>query len=786
MDIAEPPAARSPNRSLARLLRGPSTGLRLYLSFCAVAVGVAAGAFAYLAQRLHDEIVDSSLIQGAAYARLFESHFTQTLNLVGMTLANVEEEVREHLPLALGVNGRPVDGDRLALRNTLQVALRNAPFIRSVSVVDEGGRIIESTDPRNVNAMVDVAAMLPRDGAQRIPLRVGIPLAARDFHLEGKGGGLSFFPVLRPVGGVGKLSLVASVNPDYFLNLVDEKLGATAGVLDVMLFDGAQLFSSRSDRPTGGRVLSWLAEVVSYGEASGAWRGTGPDGQPVLVAYRASPLFPAVVAVSLDEATVLAPWHRDLLKNGLTNAGVLGVILLLATVIFQRERRGAQQRAEATAALQVSEERLKLALHGGSLGLWDWDVSAATVTVNAHWGGMLNLDSDSRTVTLGVWQSLVHPDDLARVEALLQDHVAGRTPVYEAEYRMHHRLGYWVWIYSRGCAVVRDAQGLALRVVGTHLDITQRREAEERLRLAASVFAEAHDGISITDREGVVVDVNPAFAQITGYSREEIVGQTNRLLKSGRHPPDFYRALWEQLEKEGHWRGEIWNRRRNGELYPELLTISAVRDEAGRTSHYIGVFSDITLLMAQQQRLERLAHYDPLTQLPNRILLADRLQVALAQAARCNGRVVVAFLDLDDFKPINDGLGHDVGDGVLVEVASRLLRALRSGDTVARLGGDEFIMALRVEDEVEAEYIARRALESVATPIVCGEHTVSVSGSMGLAMYPMDADQPDALVRLADQAMYEAKSRGRNRYCWFHRMALLEGGLSGDITRLPN
>lgn len=305
----------------------------------------------------------------------------------------------------------------------------------------------------------------------------------------------------------------------------------------------------------------------------------------------------------------------------------------------------------------------------------------------------------------------------------------------------------------------------AARMAGIAIE---KKRAEEQIQLAASVFEHSHEAIMITDAEARIVEVNRAFQELTGYSRDEVLGRNPNILKSGRHDPQFYRQVWEALGRNGHWRGEIWNRRRNHELFAAHLTISAVCDEDGSVRHYVGMLSDITQLKEQQHQLERLAHFDPLTRLPNRILLTDRLQIAMARAKRSGRLLAVCYLDLDGFKPINDGLGHAAGDQVLVQLAGRLQSALRGGDTVARLGGDEFVLLLNdLTDVHECATILERVLDLVAKPYLVQEETVVLSASIGVTLFPTDANDATTLLRHADQSLYLAKQSGRNRYCLF-------------------
>ncbi len=299
-------------------------------------------------------------------------------------------------------------------------------------------------------------------------------------------------------------------------------------------------------------------------------------------------------------------------------------------------------------------------------------------------------------------------------------------------------------------------------------NISERIFAAEKLQLAASVFANAHEGIMITDVRGHIVEVNPTFTELTGFSRAEAIGRNADLLNSGYHDKDFYRAMWHALRTEGNWRGEVWNRKKSGEIFVELLTVSAVRNAGQTTTHYVGIFSDITLIKENQQRLEHLAHFDPLTQLPNRILLADRLQLAMAHASRHRRILAVCYLDLDEFKPVNDIYGHAAGDHLLIEVAQRLKACIRSDDTVARLGGDEFVLLLSgLADIHECDQALKRISSALTQAFLIADNEVLISASIGVTLYPQDGSDADALLRHADQAMYLAKQAGRNRYHMF-------------------
>ncbi len=299
--------------------------------------------------------------------------------------------------------------------------------------------------------------------------------------------------------------------------------------------------------------------------------------------------------------------------------------------------------------------------------------------------------------------------------------------------------------------------------------IRQRDEAltvsQRNLRLAEKVIETSLEGIMITDARGKIESVNPAFSRLTGYHPEEVIGKTPRILNSGRHGREFYEYMWRSLSEEGHWLGEIWNRRKNGDVFPELLTITAIRDDNGDVAHYAALFSDISEIKETEERIRHLAYFDPLTSLPNRRLFQDRLSVAVAHAHRLGHRMAVMFVDLDRFKRVNDSLGHSVGDKLLQEVASQLMASVREDDTVGRIGGDEFVLMIAEVEDVEAvAAMARRIIEKLSRPIDVNGNELVVTCSIGVAFYPDDTDTAEGLIQNADAAMYRAKDLGRSTY----------------------
>ena len=305
-------------------------------------------------------------------------------------------------------------------------------------------------------------------------------------------------------------------------------------------------------------------------------------------------------------------------------------------------------------------------------------------------------------------------------------------------------------------------------VFGVIQDVTESKKTEAAIQLAAKVFTHAREGVAIADASGNLIEVNDAFSRITGYARDEVIGRNPRMLKSGLQDKDFYDGMWDAIGTNGYWSGELWNRHKSGAFYAEMLSVSVVRDSLGSVQNYVGLLSDVTANKEHQAQLERIAHYDSLTGLPNRILLADRLRQALLHSQRRERALVVAYLDLDGFKAINDAHGHDVGDQLLIEVAHRMKEVLREGDTLSRLGGDEFVALLvDLEQTSECEEILKRLLVAASTAATTSAGDLSVTASIGVTIYPQDGQDAEILLRHADQAMYLAKQSGKNKYHLF-------------------
>jgi len=336
-------------------------------------------------------------------------------------------------------------------------------------------------------------------------------------------------------------------------------------------------------------------------------------------------------------------------------------------------------------------------------------------------------------------------------------------------------ISYQAWFDFKGqgrrlmdvsYAPAKDNEGCIIGIVVNSRDISYQDEAESERHLAAKVFQNAGDAILITDNKGMIIEVNPAFTTITGYSRDEVLGKNPNISKSGRHTPAFYEEMWSTLLNNGRWEGEVWDRRKNGEVYPKWLKITAVTDATtGQINHYVGLFSDISERKAVVDKLEHLAHHDPLSGLPNRTLFYDRLSQSIVQARRDKRRVAVMFIDLDHFKEINDEYGHDIGDLLLCGAAERLSSCVRESDTIARMGGDEFTAILTdVTDSSAATAVADKMILALQLPIPIGSIDITISCSIGISIFPDCCVTPESLLNCADKGLYDAKERGRNCY----------------------
>ena len=447
-------------------------------------------------------------------------------------------------------------------------------------------------------------------------------------------------------------------------------------------------------------------------------------------------------------------------------AGAKGPVLYLTLTDMTESRE------EESVLHEVKTHTLSLALASANMGSWDWDIATGKVVFNERWAKLRSYRLDDIEPDVDTWQNGIYPDDFPAYQAALTAHLKKRKAFFQAEYRVRTLAGPLIWILNRGIVIKRDANGTPLRMVGIEMDITQRKQIDEELRIAAIAF-ESQEGMIVTDPNAVIVRVNKAFTRLTGYSAKEAVGQTPHLLSSGRHDKMFYQRMWESLRENGFWQGEIWNRRKNGMIYAEWLNISAVSAADGSITHYVASFADLTNNKEAAAEIHRLAYYDPLTQLPKRRLFQEQLSKALAVSGRSGRYGALLFIDLDNFKSLNDTLGHDMGDMLLTQVAKRLVGCVREGDTVARQGGDEFVVMLEDlsrnpgEAAVQAEEVGGKILAVLNQIYQLSGYECYSTPSIGITLFNDHLETVDELLKRADIAMYAAKATGRNTLRFF-------------------
>jgi diguanylate cyclase (GGDEF)-like protein/PAS domain S-box-containing protein len=619
---------------------------RLSLAFflaLALFVSATLGMTAYTLWLLRSDAIKSGLDISALLARSFEDHLTQSL----------------HATELAGVNAASSENGGLNLdqmKKDFVFILRNSPYLRSMSLLDENDHIIASSNPGNLGMAVTTKNYFPVATGVQSFLRIGSPRAGRDFaDSQASSAELpadtsaSFVPVTQGVAiGPRNMTLLVALNPDYFLHHMSRQFDTKAGSVEVLRLDGVQLMATDPERSVG-TPNSESGTKPAFNELEfGEFEQTLKNNHPVLTAFRVSSLYPFVVVTHVQRDYALTQWRTE-------TKTILGIVVptlllvsMLAVAIYRRQLLLKAKTAEANRLQQVN---------------------------------------------------------------------------------------------------------------------------------AARVFTNSREGIMIVASDGRIVDVNDAFTRITGYSRDETLGQNPRILSSGLQTKEFYADLWRDLKDHGFWSGEIWNRHKDGTHFAEMLTISAVPDSQGVAQQFVAQFSDVTERKAIEDKVRLMAFQDPLTMLPNRRMLSDRLSQAMAANKRSGLCGALMFLDLDNFKPLNDTHGHEMGDLLLIEVARRLKGCLREVDTVARFGGDEFVVMLgelaidKAESTEQARGVAEKIRFNLAVPYFLtqtqpGKQDIAVehycSTSIGVVVFVNHEVGQTDLMKWADAAMYQAKDAGRN------------------------
>ncbi|MBF0326375.1 MAG: EAL domain-containing protein [Alphaproteobacteria bacterium] len=474
----------------------------------------------------------------------------------------------------------------------------------------------------------------------------------------------------------------------------------------------------------------------------------------------AFPLIPVVVLTGTDNEALALEALRQGAQDYLVKGQGDGDLV-------RRSIGYAMERFRGELALRSSEARFRAVFESAGIGVVTSTPDGQINSANPAFCEMLGYDEAELRTFSAV--DITHPDDRAASRELYRELVEGTRDRYHFTKRYVAKDGRHVWVRLTVTAVKLTSGQLDFSIAVIE-DITEKKRLEDHMRLAATVFENSGEGLFVTDSDSLIIHVNAAFSDITGYQAAEVIGKNPRILASGRHDLAFYEKMWSDLTNQGRWQGEIWDRRKDGEMFASWENIAAVRDSEGVLTNYVAVISDITTRKQVEERLSYAANHDPLTRLPNRTLFQERLGRAMARAQRNQALVALLFIDLDRFKQVNDSMGHLAGDMLLQQVAERLTGCTRQGDTVARLAGDEFTVILEdVEEPRDAAIVAHKILHRLVEPFDLGGEGAQISSSIGVALYPSDAADAQGLIKLADEAMYRAKHMGRNR-CQFHSL----------------
>lgn len=577
-------------------------------------------------------------------------------------------------------------------------------------------------------------------------------------------------PLTRPIlSREGKfLGIVAIFLPPEELTRFMQPLAIGADTLMSVLSTTGTLLSRSKDLPQFLGTRLTPEQIAEYRRNARGFvlRRSVLDQVERGIAHRWISVHPLLLVVARTPDTVyaeIAAAQQVLMVFG----GGASLIVLASLALLGRSWR---RREKAELLLQREHAHLVEAQRIAQFGSWELDLASGRLYWSDEVFRIFEIDKNRFAGSYEAFLNVVHPDDRETVNQTYTDSLKKCKP-YDIVHRLRMKDGRIKWVREHGTSDF-DADGKPLRSSGTVQDITTYRQNQIELSIAATAF-ESQEGMFVTDENGVILRINKAFTDITGYTAADVVGKNPRIRSSGRHDTAFYAAMWERINRTGGWKGEIWNRRKNGEVYPELITITAVKGDDETVTHYVATMHDITARKAAEEQIQNLAFFDPLTKLPNRRLLQDRLQQAQVASDRSKNHGALMFMDLDKFKTLNDTLGHDVGDLLLQQVAQRLVACVREGDTVARPGGDEFVVLLEDLSENRQEAITQTAAigEKILTALNqtyhLGEHEHHSTPSIGITLFSGQQDTVEELIKQADLAMYQVKAAGCNALRFF-------------------
>ncbi len=713
------------------------------------------------ANALLNERRDNLLTMTALEERILSQHGAQRIKAARMLATNTL--LRAHVTSWLAYH----DTDDLsALRHLLQQTTTALDF-SSIELWDAAGRRL---------------MWVGMPGKERDDVRAAIPQVA-------KSGAARFIPMAPDIARYGYLVpvtqekagthetialLYLDASASSFLYPFLAQAGSGIGSTELFLARKDSLGAWTSASPIRGQSAPPMRHKLPAGLAALAESAvaepqsvvtTDQSGREILAVARPMTASTAILIAKIDTKEALAEARGLTLFAVVTTAAALAMALVFALFFAERQKlRTALREVEQARALAAAEERFELAVQGADEAVCDYDLRTETVYFSSRWKEMLGLPPEAE-IDRATFEARLHPDDRARFTDRWNAMLSGNARPFAVEFRLKCGDGTYHDFSLRGHATT-DASGAVVRLVGLSADVTERKQTERRLRLAATVFTGTNEGIVVTDSDGVITAINPAFAAITGYTEDEAIGRSMSLLKSGRHDRQFYRQMWQSILTAGTWRGELWNRRKNGEVYLQQIIISTVHNASGEAQSFVGAFHDITQAKRSQFELDHLTHYDALTDLPNRTLLFSLIEHAMTRPGEC---CALLFVDLDHFKTINDSLGLLVGDSVIQAAARRIQATIPPTATLGRYGADEFVILLEdTKGADDAAAVAVRIIAGLKEPFVSDTtQEIYVGGSIGISLHPQDATTAPLLLQHAHSALFQAKASGRGTYSFY-------------------
>ena len=695
------------------------------------------------------------------HARTFEENFAQIMETLDHTMERIPLLSNQHV-------------DPKLLTEIFSEFLDNSPYVRSFSLLDESGTIHVSSYVPNINQKIDIQNFLPVPFIDMPLLRIGVPHAGRDFfsaHASTPSKpiapkSLSFIPVMKKVSfGRKPYYLMATLNTDYFANRYTHSLPLNEGSVSLWRIDGILLFSTDTHLALGSSFFN----LTQPSTENTFFENLQRSSVSLIGAQRLARTAPFIVDITMNQDIALQYWKEERNKMLWISTLLISLCGVLGFTLFLRNYKEVERQQK-----QLNyEKQFRLAMEATQTGLWTWNYQTDTITWDTQCFSLLDYAPDAFVPSLDKIQELTHQEDMLFSIFSLKEQLKSN-PTYIVERRMKTSANAWRWIQIRGKVTEFSSDGEPLFITGVYINIDAQKQAEQ-LHLAAVAF-DTQDAIIITDAHTKIVKVNQAFTKITGYDSTEVLGKTPNILKSGIHDKAFYALMWKALNEEGFWQGEIWNKRKNGDVYAEYTTITSIKDDDNVTTHYLANFSDITTQKVSQKQIEDLAYRDPLTHLGNRHLFDETLLKVLLHVNHNHHFGALIFLDLDYFKELNDTHGHDAGDMLLVQVGKRLRDCTRENDTVARLGGDEFVILLEnvgtneKQASEQSNIVASKILIHLNKPFSLAYGNYSVSASIGITIFSDTTKNSEELLKEADQAMYEAKKKGRNQICSYSNL----------------